>query len=796
MHYDLEYNFSYQKRYYWTITTWDENDEASNSDEAYFETGIKEFKAKWISTGRIYKKERLSADYFKKEFLVESKIKKARLYVSSLGTYSCFINDERLEGVLAPGTSEYNKHLYYQTYDITDYLNKNNKIEFILMDGWYMGKLGYLNEINHFGNQRKLIAQLEIEYENGSKETIITDESFKCCDDGPIRYVDLKDGEIYDSNLIPSYDKNAIVCDETIEPVAAKSSLILEHEEFIPNLIITPSGKKVLDFKQNIAGYISFKVEGKKNQKIKIQMAEVLDHGEFSRNTLIEDGKPDNIKQEIIFICNGSRQEFHPEGFYSGFRYALVEGLDEVNPNDFKAIAIYSDLEFVGRFECSNDKINQFYKNTLWSLKSNFVDVPTDCPQREKSGWDGDAQIFLPTAAFMCDTASFFRKWLIDVKDCQRKDGRVENVSPSVHRFSHREPQGGAAGWADAAIIIPYTLWKIYSDDSFIKDNLDLMLGWKAYVEKSVKNKTLKKLSFIPPLNKMYGPYYVKKSEFEKYVVEAGTHWGEWLEPDVDSISEMNQPKPELATAYASYSMGLLAEMLYQINKDDLAKQCIDFSNNAKKAYNYYFIKDGHTINNRQASLVRPLALNLLDNETAKNVAKDLNEIAISRNYTVGTGFLSTPYILNILVKYGYVDTAYKMLENTKAPGWLAMVESGATTIWETYIMYDENNHPLMHSMNHYSPGSICAFMFNTICGINVVGNNKFLIKPIVGGTLRYAEAEYDSPYGKVSSSWHKEKDNIVYKIKVPANCEAEIILENGNVYEVCAGEYEYKIEL
>ena len=192
----------------------------------------------------------------------------------------------------------------------------------------------------------------------------------------------------------------------------------------------------------------------------------------------MQEGTPET-RQEIVFTCSGERQRFHPEGFYSGFRYALVEGPDKVDPASFEAVAVYSELDFIGSFTCSNGKLNQFHRNTLWSLRSNFVDVPTDCPQREKSGWDGDAQVFLPTASYMTDTAAFFRKWLRDLRDCQRKDGRVANVSPSVHRFQDREPLSGAVGWADAAIIIPYTLWKLYGDESFLTENLDLMLGWK-----------------------------------------------------------------------------------------------------------------------------------------------------------------------------------------------------------------------------------------------------------------------------------------------------------------------------
>ncbi len=794
MSYDLKITLNDQTRCFWHLILWDENGKQEESEAAFFETGLGgKWKARWITTGRVCKKERLSGEYFRRQFVLKKKVKKVRLYASACGTYSAYINSQRLSGVLAPGSSEYGKHIYYQTYDVTKLLKEENTLDFTLLDGWYMGKLGYLNETNHFGNMRKLIAQLVITYEDETKEYICSDESFKCCYDGPILYSDLKDGEIYDANRIPSYDKHAIVCDHKMMPEAAPQDLIEEQEHFTPDLLITPSGKKVLDFHQNMAGYICFKANWPKESTITIQMGEVLDHGEFSRNTLLEQGRPDQIAQKIVYTSNGQQEYFHPEGFYSGFRYALIEGIEEIDPAAFEGVAIYSPLEFTSTFECSNKKIEQFHRNTLWSLKSNFVDVPTDCPQREKSGWDGDAQVFLPTALYMADVSAFFKKWLVDLADCQRKDGRIENVSPSAHRFAHREALGGAAGWADAAIIIPYRLWKNYGDESFISDNLKMMLGWKSYVEKAAKDKREKHATWLPFL-KHKKPYYVEASDYENYVIESGSHWGEWLEPDVDSFSEIDLPKPELTTAYAAYSMGLLGEMLQKIGREKEAEECFTFSKHAKQAYSHYFIKEGQALSKRQSAMVRPLALDLLKEEDREKIARDLAEDVRNRNYKVGTGFLSTPFVLSVLVSNGYVKEAYRMLENEEVPGWLAMVKGGATSIWETYVMYDEEGHPLGHSMNHYSPGAVCAFLYDTVCGIRIDSKNRFVIAPVPGGTLDYAKAEYLSPYGKVSSSWEKKEGKIFCRFDVPANCTALILLPDGRKEKVSAGAYEFVV--
>ena len=783
-----------KQRITWHVTLWEEEVEEV-SDTAWFEMGLLEDvdrTAKWICGIDTNKRDRLPADCYRKTFTLRGAVKKARLYATACGVYKAEINGQRLPGVLAPGTTEYLKRLYYQTYDVTQYLQENNTLDITVGDGWYKGKLGWLDQTCRFGKQLKLWAQLVLTYADGSEEVIGTDDTWRWCNDGPIRYTDLKDGEVYDARMVPSYNQNAQLTTHTVIPTAAPADGIYEHEVFKPQLITTPSGAKILDFGQNLAGYVRFRAKGNAGKTFTFCMFECLDHGEFSDVTLRKNSKQPADYQKIIYTCSEKEEVFQPEFFYSGFRYALVEGLENVNPADFEAVAVYSKLDFVGDFACSNEKVNQFVRNTVWSLKSNFVDIPTDCPQREKSGWDGDAQLFIGTASFFADDMAFVRKWLRDLRDCQRKDGRVANVSPSAHPHQDQEPLGGSVGWADAAVIVPYTLWKRYGDDQIIRDNYDLMMGWAAYVRKAVKNKTLKRLSFLPPLNKSFRPYYVEKSPFEQYVIESGMHWGEWMEPDIDSVAQQSQPKPELTTAYTHYSMKLLAEMLRAIGEKEEAERCEAFSLGAKQAYNHYFVKDGKILALRQAPMVRGLALGLLEENDAQKVAADLNQNAIDRNYTVGTGFLSTPFVLGVLAKYGYVDTAYKMLENTQAPGWLAMVEQGATTVWEVYHVFDEDGHPKASSMNHYSPGAVCGFLFDTVCGIKVDGENHFCIVPIPGGTLNHAKASYDSPYGLVESSWVRSETGTKYAITIPANCTAEVILPGGEKQIVSAGHYEY----
>lgn len=781
----------------WTVRIWDETGVETESEETWFEMGLlssDDWQAKWITGVDTDKRERLPADCFHKTFRSHGTLRRARLYATACGVYGAWINGVRVPGVLAPGCTEYEKRLHYQVYDVTNAIRPKNTLDFAVGDGWYKGKLGSTNEQYYFGTQTALFAQLELEYTDGTRDVIATDESFLWSNDGPIRYSDLKDGEHYDARCTPSFGYHAVCVEKTCNIVASPLGCITEGERLIPELFISPSGAKILDFRQNLAGYIRFRIHGCPGQKIRLRMCEVLDNGEYSNITLLHvlPNLP-STNQEIVYICDGTDSIFQPEFFYSGFRYALVEGLETVNPEDFEAIAVYSELEFTGDFQCSNPMIEKFLQNTRWSQKSNFVDIPTDCPQREKSGWTGDAQVFAETATYLADTAAFYRKWLRDVRDCQREDGRVDNVCPKIREKDNRDALNGAVGWADAAVIIPYTLWKRYGDDAFIRGNYDLLHGWKEYVIKAAGDKGFYHLPDGHMLKPMIAPYLLPDSEYNRYIIESGLHWGEWCEPGVDGGRELIRPKQEITSAYTHYSMRLLAEMLQAIGMEEEAAQCREFSEGAKKAYNHHFVKDGTILAPRQAPMVRALALGLLDEKTASSVAAQLNRDVIARNYQVGTGFLSTPFVLGVLVQYGYVDSAYRMLENTVAPGWLATVTQGATTVWERYDAYDADGHLEMTSLNHYSPGAVCAFLFQTVCGIRVAGENRFTITPVPGGTLSYAQAAYTSHYGKVESGWYRENGEIVFTVTVPANTTAQICLPDGRSHTVSAGTYRYR---
>ncbi len=829
----------------WKVCLWDETGAEEWSEAAVFEMGLlseDDWCAKWITGVDTDRAKRLPADCFRKIFAVTKPVQKARLYATALGTYEACINGQKVSDVLAPGTTDYEKRLYDQTYDVTACLrggrDTGNVLTFTVADGWYKGKLGADQKEFFFGTQLALLAQLEITYTDGSQEVIGTDETFDWCNDGPVCFTDLKDGEVYDARNVPSFGHKAILAPEAVQrivPTASNAAPIAEHEHFEAALMESPSGQMILDFGQNMAGYVAFRVHEPAGTQIRLRLFEATDHGEFSDASLSfpEGNNVPTVRQEIIYTAAGAEgEEFHPAFFYAGFRYAMAErrpAADDIagkgdaagketalftgsadgwepfaaDPADFWAIAVYSDLEYEGTFACSNPKVTQFYNNTVWSMKSNFVDVPTDCPQREKSGWTGDAQVFCSTAVSIAQTEAFYRKWLKDVRDNQREDGTVRNVNPTCHRpGGNMDMLDGSTGWADAAVIIPYLLWKRTGDVSFIRDNLDLMQGWKDRLVAVCRDKSLFDPNLPEPYAQMvplYQAYKLKDSEWNQYIPEAGMHWGEWLvpksqePPEVDDVTALIAPKQALTCAYACYSMGLLADMLEVLDYNEEAAFCRAHAEGSRRAFHVHWVNNGTIETNHMAELVRPLALGLLTDEEKKNVAAKLNHMVFARNYKVGTGFLSTPFLLPVLAENGYIESAYRMLENEEAPGWLAMVNQGATTVWEDYECYDAEGHPVAKSFNHYSPGAVVGFLFDTVCGIRVDGENHVTIAPQPGGSLTFAKAKTRTPYGVVESGWEKGEDGkTVYTVSIPANVTAQIVLPDGKKCDVTAGTYRF----
>lgn len=787
---------------FWSVRLWDENDQPGEISESRFELGLldnTDWKAKWISGSYKPKKNiRYPVDCFKRMFSTKGEVIKARLYATARGVYNAAINGRQIEDfILAPGMTDYRKRIQYQTYDVTALLKASNTLELWLADGWFRGSVAAYGVTNVYGSQTSVLAQLELTYADGSIEVVCTDGSWRWSNDGPIRFADMKDGEIYNAAMAPSYSGHAVVvtAPKTGELVASNNVPVKEHERLNSVLITAKDGTKVLDFSQNIAGYLEFTVHGKPGQGFTLICGEVLDADGHVNMHCMQESKPAKgwnqmslIKklltnkvsgeavftplQQITFTCSGGEDHYKTSFAVFGFRYVQIVGDAVLDPANVTAIAVYSDMIETGSFSCSHKGINKLLANTRWSMKGNFLDLPTDCPTRERLGWTGDAQIFFDTGAYLMDTAAFFKKWLQDMEDAQYKDGLLPAVLPYQGVEMMYKATGSSVGWADAVYLIPWRYYKRYGDKAVLERCWPMMKKYGDYLFTHLGMKDKKEANANPN---------------NAYTYEKGVHLGEWLEPEEfrDKVYGTQAKHPEECTAYLYYAMTTLSEIASLLGDKGYAEKCAELAAGAMKAYNALFVQTGTLDTDRQAKLVRPLALELLDGEAKAAAQKRLVQAVEKYNYRVGTGFLSTPFILPVLTEAGRTDVAYKVLLNEEKPGWLGEIKDGATTIWENW----EGD----LSQNHYSPGAVCQWLFDTVAGIRVDGENHFVIAPAPGGALRHAEGSYKSLYGEVKSRWEKTDSGVRFEIEIPTNTTAEIILPTGETYTVSAGIYLYE---
>lgn len=776
------------------IKLWDENgNEGEWSDENTFEMGLLEktdWQAKWISGGyKVDKKKRYPVDCFKKEFDAKN-VEKARLYITACGLYEARFNGEKCgDFVLAPGAVDYRKRAQYQTYDVTSLLKEGgNALTIELADGWYRGSSGSKGRVNTYGTQTKVIAQLEILTKDGVKTTICTDETWKWSNDGAIRFADLKDGETVDAGKTPTYSKSAIVVKFDENLTASDNFFVKENERLSPASVIkTPGGKTILDFEQNMSGYIAFSLNAKAGQKINITLGELIgDDGELTLKNVqcVFKGKPSPI-QEIHYTCKDGLNEYKPKFFYGGFRYARIDTDVPFDKDDFTAIAVYSAFEETAKFESSNELINKFYKNTLWSLKSNSTDYPSDCPTRERMGWTGDSEVFFNTASYMVNYAPFARKHVRDIFDRQWKSGRLPQIAPYAHEDWFMWVMNGSVGWACAGVYIPLYYYEKYGDDRLLKEYYEGMVKYAYFM--------------INRAGKWGGPYAKPvhiSLKNRKYFVNCGQSYGEWAEPnDVMAFQwyDFSAPHPEESTAYTYFTLKRVLEIADIIGKSDdkRLKKIKEYSDGAKRAYQEYVSKPKYSLDtDRQAKLVRPLYMGLLDDKQAEFAKQRLIKAMDNYDWRIGTGFLSTPMIMDVLCDID-VEYAYKLLENEKCPGWLFMPKHGATTVWEAWEGNSSKDAGIA-SLNHYSKGALCEWLVRGMCGINVAGENHFVIAPKVGGKETFAKCEYQSVYGRVSSAWEKKDGKVKYTIEIPSNTTAEITI-GGKTQTVGAGRYEFE---
>lgn len=802
---------SSRERITYRVQLFDENgQEGPWSEPAFFEMGLlhkEDWSASWITGDYTPKKgQRYPVDCFRRTFTVPESffhqasgaenIARGRLYISACGLYCAKLNGRRVgDFVMAPGHTDYRKRIQYQTYDILPLLHPgDNEITVQLADGWYRGSCGAWGRTYQYDKETRLIAQLELTDQTGKRTAIGTDDSWDWSCDGPIRFADNKDGERFDAGRLPSYSGRAKKTSCQVPLTASNNVPVTAHETFSPKLVRTPSGKRVLDFGQNIAGHVRFCINAHEGQKLRLRFGEMLDKaGEFTQDNIqCVSKKRRTPLQEVDYICREGENRYETEFAIFGFRYALLETDAKVDPSDFTAVAVYSDMEQTGFFESSDPLLNQFVDCTIWSAKGNSTDVPTDCPTRERHGWTGDAQIFAKTASYLFDYEAFGAKYVRDMYDWQRKDGMLPQIAPYDGVDFYMYTMNGSSGWADAGVIIPEVLASMYGDSRILKEYYSRMKSYAQFL--------------IRRIGKNGGPMLVFEKSFHldrkdrKNLVNCGQSYGEWLEPaDVMPMkwTDMAVPHPEVSTAYTSWVLSMMADLAEELaEKEHFAefrKDAETFRMNADRcrfAYQALRKTPEYTLDtDRQAMLVRPLYMDLLNEDQKTYAKKRLMEAMEHYGWRVGTGFLSTPLILPVLSDID-IEVAYRLLENRENPGWLYMAEHGATTVWESWEGTEAAGG--VASLNHYSKGAVCQWLFDTMCGVSILGERTFRIAPRPGGSFSSASFRWKSVYGQVESRWEKKDGVLEFTIEVPSNTEAVIQLPGGEEQRVSAGRYTF----
>ncbi|MDD7885131.1 alpha-L-rhamnosidase [Flavivirga sp. 57AJ16] len=782
---------SSNNKYYWRVKVWDQNGKPSKwSDVGLWQMGpidISDWAAEWIQVNSENSIEH-SSPIFRNEFKVLKKIESATANITSHGLYVAYINGHKIgDAYFTPGWTSYNKRLQYQTYDVTAMIQKGyNAIGAMLGSGWYSGNLVWEGHENFYGESLALLLQIKLNYTDGTSEIIGTNKNWKTTT-GEVIDSEIYHGEIIDARkrkkgwyLVGYNDDNwepvRVVNYSKKNLVATINEPIRKHEVFKPiEVITTPDGDKVLDFGQNLVGFVQVKIKGKSGDHIILKHAEVLDkNGNFYTENLR------SAKQENKYILKGGEEEiFEPNFTWQGFRYVKVEGISGmINPEDFTAVALYSDMPKTGSFSTSNELINKLQHNIEWGQKGNFLDVPTDCPQRdERLGWTGDAQVFFNTAAFNMKVDNFFSKWMRDVEADQLENGSVPHVIPNVLGSN----ASGSAGWADVATIIPWSIYLNYGDKNILKQQYKSMEAWVDYIS----------------------------SQTEDYLWNKGSHFGDWLY----YVPENNDNSAEtdkflIAQCFYANSVQIMIQTANLLKKQkDVGKYTV-LLNKIKEAFaEKYITEDGKLTSDSQTAYVLALNFNMLPENIRELAAQRLADNIRGYNYHLTTGFLGTPYLCHVLTKFGYHDLAFTLLMQKTYPSWLYPVTMGATTIWERWDGQKPNGDfqtPSMNSFNHYAYGAIGDWMYKILGGINTsekvneVGykkiiltpyiNNNLLLKSDLKDQLTYVNADLNSCYGKISSHWKKSGDHIKINITIPVNTTAELHIPADTIEKVFEG--------
>ncbi len=730
---------------------------------------------------------------FRRHFTVKKTVASATVSVSAMGVYALYLNGKRLlqNGVLTPGFTGYKNHIQYQTYDITAALAAENDLTIAVAPGWAVGNMGYQHKVKNFCDEVAAIGEMTIRYTDGTKSTLHTGRTFDVYT-SPVTYSDIYMGETVDLCHKPKFVGKAVAKAIDARLVPQVGELILEQERIAAaELIITPKGERVIDFGQNMTGYVEFCVKAKRGERIRLSFAEVLDRdGNFYNENYR------SSRNAVEYVLDGKQHTLKPIFSFQGFRYIRLDEYPEIDVDlaDITAIVVHSALRRTGTFVCGNERVNQLYRNTVWGQKSNYLDIPTDCPQRdERLGWTGDTQVFSRTAALNFDVRRFMDKWLLDLRTEQEADGAVRGVCPSPFLDGTYNTRISAA-WGDAACVVPWQMYMAYGDKKILADNFDMMKKWVGYMRGAGK---------------------------EEFLWLGGNHYGDWLAMDAGGDYYHGATSYDLiASAYFAYSTSLVIKAGEALGEN--VDEYRALYENVCSAFRRYFTNDGVPKNevemtyakpgtdygdilpnhpNTQTSIVLMLAFGLCRDEERAMLADMLCDLIDANGGCMATGFVGTPLLLHALSENGKTEMAYKLLMQSKSPSWLYSVDHGATTIWEHWNSIKEDGtfwSTAMNSFNHYSYGAVCDWLYGVACGVTPTapGYRRVRIAPQPSRVLGHAQCALDTPVGKVESAWYYRDDMLRIECETPAGVPTEIVLPDGKTHTVKGGKYVFVLKV
>ncbi len=761
-----------RQRCYWKVRSWDKDGRPGDfSSTAFWTMGLLDpgdWKAQWIRADRrppAAPPEPLAPGppppHFRTEFEAGPELRKATVYVTARGLFELRLNGVRVgDDVFAPEWTDYNRRIQYRTYDVTDLLRPGkNAWGAVVADGWFSGYVGWRKVRGNYGFENSLLAQLELDYADGTRASIVTDETWRWAE-GPIRSADLLMGQHIDARLaIPGWDTKDFDATswhpvEIAEPtgaelVAQPSPPVRIIAEIAPTAVTEPRpGVFVFDLGQNIAGWARLNVHGRAGDRIELRFAERLDPDGTIYTANLRDAKATDI-----YICRGGGPElFEPRFTFHGFQYIEITGFPGYPGLDaVTGCALASACPEAGVFQCSHPMVNRLFSNLLWSQRANYISIPTDCPQRdERLGWMGDAQVFVRTGSFNLDVAAFFTKWMQDVVDAQSPEGAFPDFAP---RLNDKVLMGfeAAPAWGDAGIIIPWTVYRVYADTRIIQRHWEAMERWMDFLRRT-------------------NPDLIRRRS-------VGNNYGDWLSIQADT------PKDLLATAYWAWDARLMARMADVIDRKEESSAYAALFQEIRRAFQEEFLSEKGSIKGEtQTGWLLALAMDLLPENLRSQAAESLVADIRARDGHLSTGFVGCAHLLPVLTEAGYTDTAFRLLLNDTFPSWGYSIKHGATSIWERWDGWTEERgfqDPGMNSFNHYAFGAVGEWLYRYVAGIDLdeerPGYERFRIRPFIGGGLEWARAEYDSIRGKITSGWSLREGGISLDVRVPPGTSAEV---------------------